>query len=62
MVSEEVPVSAFVPEKYATCPWEPVYKEEVAMERVPAAPPTNEPRVPEYERPRARAGVEVATP
>ena len=30
------------------------------MESEPAEPPTKEPRVPEYERPRPRVGVEVA--
>lgn len=56
MKSVEVPMSEFVPLKYATCPCVPEKRDEVAMLKVPDVPPTREPSVPEYERPSPSVG------
>ena len=58
--SIEVPLSAFVPLKYGTCPVDPLKSDEVAMESVSCEEPTRA-AVPAEESPRPRASEEVAT-
>ena len=59
--SVEVPERVFVPLKYGNCPVVPVKSEEVAILSVSDVPPTNEPIVPELERPRPSESDEVPT-